>query len=304
MRALLTSTCLALLALPAAAMAQSTPVAGLELGINEAAARPLIDAACGAVERVEVADTRLPAALTREVYLRCALLELADGAQVDAAVFTFADDALILLEARGHIAALTPDGDPMISIEGFDVYERGMIVTRPGEDQAWLLTPAALQTFMMFWDNPVWTIAQPIAPDAAYFLPPEIQFGAGFDERMSALESVCPVLRSQDIEEIWLDTEPVIQRQIDCMGYEIAGYPRRLEFVFGDGELEQMWILFGAGDIPRLREFLTATYGPAIHVDDVYEVFDDWRIALRKDNPEILMGSDRLAAIWARDGLD
>tara|TARA_R110000868_G_scaffold269582_2_gene528927 strand:- start:1571 stop:2485 length:915 start_codon:yes stop_codon:yes gene_type:complete len=304
MRTLLTSTCLALLALPGAALAQSTPVAGLELGINEAAARPLVDAACGAVERVEIADTRLPAALTSEVYLKCTGLELADGAQVDAALFTFADDALILLEARGHAGALTPEGDPMVSIEGFDVYERGRIVTRPDADQAWLLSPASLQTFMMFWDNPIWTVAQPVAPDADYFLPPEIVFGAAFDERMAALESVCPLLRVQDIEEIWLGTSPAVQRQIDCMGYEIAGYPRRLEFVFGDGQLEQMWILFGAGDIPRLREFLTATYGPAIHVDETYEVFDDWRIALRKDNPEILMGSDRLAAIWARDGLD
>ena len=304
MRALLTSTCLAILALPGAVLAQSTPVTDLEFGSSESAARLAINAACDSVERVEVAETRLPAASTSEVYLKCSGLELTDGARIDAALFTFADDALILLEARGHAAALTPAGDPMASVAGYDVYQRGMIVTRPGDDQAWLLSPASLQTFMMFWDNPVWTVDQPVAPDAAYFLPPEIEFGAGFDERMGALESVCPVLMTQDIDEIWLDTGPAVQRQIDCMGYEIAGYPRRLEFVFGDGQLEQMWILFGAGDIPRLREFLTETYGPAIHVDETYEAFDGWRIALRKDNPEILMGSDRLAAIWARDGLD
>jgi hypothetical protein len=64
-----------------------------------------------------------------------------------------------------------------------------------------------------------------------------------------------------------------------------------------------MWLLFGPADIDRLRRELTARFGAAIHVDDTYEVFDDWRIALRKDKSEILMGSDALAAIWGRDGL-
>lgn len=178
MRVLLTSTCLALLALTSASWAQSTPVTDLEFGSSEASARLAVNAACDSVERVEVAETRLPAASTSEVYLKCSGLELADGARIDAALFTFADDALILLEARGQAAALTPAGDPMASVAGYDVYERGMIVIRPGEDQAWLLTPASLQTFMMFWENPVWAVAQPVAPDATFFLPPEIEFGA------------------------------------------------------------------------------------------------------------------------------
>ena len=42
---------------------------------------------------------------------------------------------------------------------------------------------------------------------------------------------------------------------------------------------------------------------PLTSIDATYEVFDDWHIALRKDRPELLFGSDRLTAIWRSEGL-
>jgi hypothetical protein len=122
------------------------------------------------------------------------------------------------------------------------------------------------------WDNPAWTSDNISPPKAEYFLPPE---------------------------EVWLATAPAAQFQIDCYGYEIAGYPRKIEFVFGDETLQQIWVMFDSGDIPRLREFLIANYGDAISVDDQYEIFDEGRLALRKDIPEIRMVSDEIAKILA-----
>jgi hypothetical protein len=153
------------------------------------------------------------------------------------------------------------------------------------------------------WAVPGWTEVPRAAADWAFEIPAEIVFGAALDDVEASLQDRCTLHSVEDIDEAWLETAPAVQRQINCYGYEIAGYPRKLEFVFGDDRLEQMWLLFGPADIDRLRRELTARFGAAIHVDDTYEVFDDWRIALRKDKSEILMGSDALAAIWGRDGL-
>jgi hypothetical protein len=60
-----------------------------------------------------------------------------------------------------------------------------------------------------------------------------------------------------------------------------------------------MWLMFDVGDVPRLREFLIANYGAPISVDDQYEIFDEGRLALRKDIPEIRMVSDEIAEILA-----
>ncbi len=97
-------------------------------------------------------------------------------------------------------------------------------------------------------------------------------------------------------------TAPAAQFQIDCYGYEIAGYPRKLEFVFGDDILQQMWLMLDVGDIPRLRKFLAANYGNPVSVDEQYEIFDEGRVALRKDIPEIRMVSNEIVEILVTAG--
>jgi hypothetical protein len=151
----------------------------------------------------------------------------------------------------------------------------------------------------LHWDNPAWTLDVISATHAEFFLPPEVVFGASLAEMTATLNEACPLSMGRSIDEVWLATEPAAQFQIDCYGYEIAGYPRKLEFVFGDETLQQMWLMFDIGDIPRLREFLTLNYGDAISVDDQYEIFDEGRLALRKDIPEIRMVSDEIAEIFA-----
>ena len=303
MRASIPSICLAAALLGAPALAQTSPVAGVEFGATEAQAGAAIDAACGTVTRVEVPDTRLPFAATSEVHLRCETLSLTDQASVAGAVFTFADDALILIETHGDADAIAPAADPVGQLGDFEVFMPAQIMLNRPAERAWAFQSLDQLVLALGWDNPAWTQDHPAAPDWNFEIPGEIVFGAGLDAIEASLEGRCTLLSVEDIDEAWLETAPTVQRQINCYGYEIAGYPRKLEFVFGDNRLEQMWMLFGAADIDRLRDELTARYGAALHVDDTYEVFDDWRIALRKDNPEILMGSEALAQIWARDGL-
>ena len=302
MRSPIISIMLGAMALSNIALAQPAPILGIEFGVSENEARAHINARCNDVTRVTVNNTRFPQSSTHEVHLRCQGLTLIDGRVAGDAMFTFADDALVMIETRGAPDAIRPDTDPVAEIAGFEAFMPQMILINQETGRAWWLATPPLIALALSWDNPAWTDDHPSAPDAPYIIPPEIIFGAALADIERNVTDLCDITQVRNIDKIWLETQPALQQQLDCYGAEIGGYPRKLEFVFGDGVLEQMWILFGPGDIDRLRVSLTAKYGPPIHVDDQYEAFDDWRIAIRKDVPEILMGSERLAEIWKREG--
>ena len=96
-----------------------------------------------------------------------------------------------------------------------------------------------------------------------------------------------------------MPTGNTTQTQIDCFGYEVAGFSRKIEFVFADGRLALAWILTGVGDEARLRELLTAQYGEAAAaVPPGLEFFPGERIALRTDKPEILVASEAVVSAF------
>tara|TARA_R110002096_G_scaffold29497_12_gene88777 strand:+ start:17098 stop:17982 length:885 start_codon:yes stop_codon:yes gene_type:complete len=281
------------------ARAQEIPIEGLEMGQSEGVATAAIDAACGGVARIEVAPTQFPAASESEVHLRCAALTLADGRAGGGAIFTFADDKLVLIHTRGQADNLRPEAEPVAQFEDFDVYMPHRIIVNPETGQSAVFGEFPIVPLAFHWDNPAWT-SDTISPtNTEFFLPPEIVFGNSLAEMTEILNEACALAVGRSVDKIWLATAPAAQFQIDCYGYEIAGYPRKLEFVFGDETLQQVWLMFDTGDIPRLREFLTVNYGDPISVDDQYEIFDEGHLALRKDIPEIRMVSDEIAEIFA-----
>ena len=281
------------------ALAQEIPINGVEMGQSEATATSAINAACDRVARVEVMATRFPAASETEVHLRCTTLTLTDGRAGGDAMFTFADDKLVLIHTRGQADNLRPDAEPVAQFEDFDIYMPQQIIVNAKTGQSAVFGEFPVVPLAFHWDNPAWTSDAVSTTNAEYFLPPEVVFGASLAEMTATLNDVCALAIGRAMDEVWLATKPAVQFQIDCIGYEIAGYPRKLEFVFGDETLQQMWLMFDTGDIPRLREFLTANYGDAISVDDQYEIFDEGRLALRKDIPEIRMVSDEIAELLA-----
>lgn len=108
------------------------------------------------------------------------------------------------------------------------------------------------------------------------------------------------MLNIETIEKPWLPNKPASQVQINCVGYEYAGFPRRIEAVFGDDVLEVVWILTGKNEEGRVRRALVEEFGEAEIVNDVWEVFGDQRVALRKDKPEILMISEKMIPYYTK----
>ena len=294
----LAALALALIAAPA--LAQTAP--DIAPGLAFADAAPLLDGACAAQQRFDVAPTLFPDAADSETHILCQGYTLTDGTAAGDAVFTFADERLVAIETRGAVDAIRPDADPVAELGGFAVYMPGNVVIRAGTQQAFRFDALDLAWMALAWDNPVWHGNSPAADVAPFHIPAIVAFGASLEDVQAIAAAECALAPTREIADVWLRTEPARQTQIDCFGPIVAGYPRKLELVFGDGQLEQVWLLLGTADVPRLRSLMTARYGAPIHVDAQYEVFDNWRIALRKDRPELLIGSERLAAIWAREG--
>ncbi len=104
----------------------------------------------------------------------------------------------------------------------------------------------------------------------------------------------CKQIKEDKIEKIWLKNEPKEQIQINCFGFSFAGFDRKFEAVFGDGKLQVIWVLTAKPEEQRLRELLVADWGKPTLVNEMWEVFDGGKIALRKDKPELLILSDEM----------
>ncbi|MDJ0911485.1 MAG: hypothetical protein QNI99_20035, partial [Woeseiaceae bacterium] len=128
-------------------------------------------------------------------------------------------------------------------------------------------------------------------------------FGEHLDSLQPEFEAQCDFTRVDEYR-VWLLTEPDVQQQLDCFGFEYAGYPRKIEAVFGDGILEQVWILTGKAEEDRVRQALIEAYGEPSFVDEMWEIFDDGLVMLRKDKPEVLMVSERLAPLYRAEYID
>ena len=148
------------------------------------------------------------------------------------------------------------------------------------------------------WSNP-YLVTTPSYNTSAT-TPGFLVFGEKYEQLKPQFERACPMLNIETIEQPWLPNKPTSQIQINCVGYEYAGFPRRIEAVFGDGVLEVVWILTGKNEEDRVRQALVEAFGAAEIVGDVWEVFEGQRVALRKDKPEILMISEKMIPYYTK----
>ena len=294
-----------LLTLPAAAPPQDggdlLPDAfqGVLLGDSLATVTRKLDGLQDELERTTIEAPYHPLARESQVHLVARGLT---GLGLDEAAFTFADDRLVSVEARGGVVeGLLPvlEGEPT-DLLGFRVWPTGGHVARPEEDVLWFLGPEALHPHLYQWSNPDLSATadagRPYAAGADR--PTYLRFGASVDELLPELKRAASHLWREEIEEPWLPTQPKKQFQINALGLEFAGFPRKFEAVFGDDRLQLAWILTGKGEENRVRKALVKAFGPPVHRGDNWEAFDDWRVALRKDKPEVLMIDEALVPLY------
>jgi len=130
--------------------------------------------------------------------------------------------------------------------------------------------------------------------------PRSVQYGATVAATQTALMGACATSNTRRIEPPFLPDVKDKQMQIDCEGFQFLGKPRRAEFVFQDDSLEMIWIMTSAEEEDSIVKAMTDAVGAPTRRNNKYIAFTDNRTAVRRDRPEILLYSEKLAPLVQR----
>lgn len=272
-------------------------LAGLQFDQDMESARAALEDHCTDIRIVSIDPPNFPLARDSETHLICEnFTDRAVG--LDALALTFADDRLALVYARGDASMLeTLSGRELEDWMQFAVswHERLVIDRQAG--QAWIMSDESAHPNLFQWPNPYLSRDEGVEYAASAARPAPLQFGGRLEDLRPRFEADCRYTHLAQYQ-VWLLNKPEVQQQLDCFGLEFAGFPRKIEAVFGDGILQQAWILTGRAEEDRVRQALIRAYGQASLVNEEWEIFDNGRVMLRKDKPEVLMLSDELAPLF------
>jgi hypothetical protein len=273
---------------------------GLAFGDSVLEATKKLDGQQAELRRVAVDPPVLPLARETQPHLIARDVHSVGVAEV---AFTFADDALVLVEVRGGgVEGLLPalEEEPLALGDHLGWID-AHVVAHVERDVVWLLSEEALHPHLYLWENPDLSTAaprrSPFEPSAR--APEFLEWGAELEDLFPRIRAGCTFAEREEYPP-WLPTNPTVQVQVDAYGVPYAGFLRKIECVFGDGTLQLAWILTGAGEEARVREALVAAHGEPVFVSRTWEAFDGFRVALRKDKPEVLMIADELVASYER----
>lgn len=279
-------------------------VAGLSSDDSIQSSQAKLESSCEEVLEVTIQPPSFPLARDREVHLICRNFNL-DMETVGAIALTFADEKLVMIYAQGNAADLFLGfaTGPVQDYLQFSASFEDLLVTDREADKAWVLSAEAAHPNLFMWTNPYVSNSDRVEYDPSVKVPEILGFGSSLEKLQPLYEAQCD-FNHLGTYRVWLLNQPEVQQQIDCFGFEFAGFPRKIEAVFGDGILEQAWILTGKGEEDRVRQALIAEYGEPTFVNEQWEVFHNKQVMLRKDKPEVLMLSEKLAELFYDEEID
>lgn len=123
--------------------------------------------------------------------------------------------------------------------------------------------------------------------------PTLFEMNQSIDEAQPRTEARCP--RTNVVEYTGAMAAPYErQTQIDCFDLVVLGQPRKVEFMFNEGNLEFLWVLLENAELDAVEAQLKDVYGDVVFADGNYKVFAPGGIALRAEPAEILIGTTEL----------
>ena len=243
-----------------------------------------------------------PLSRNKEAHLLTYKIRLKNGT-LDKAVFTFTDSGLSYVECQGNVLNVftTNRVGKSQKFLDFDVYINDLLFVNPTKDAAWILTKESVHPNLFTWNNPL--LGDPeskIAYNSSAKLPDFIATGHSFQDLLPGFKRESQIIKVDTLD----GSDPNAQIQINCYGIEYAGFPRKFEARFGNNKLNMIWILTGKEEEARIRKKLIEAYGEAIFINDKWEFYKDWTVALRKDKPEILFVSKQLGLEYKKQLID
>jgi len=285
------------------ASAQDTPMGAAEsfadhlaIGSDAQSVEAELRASCAHLTAVTPTPVRFPLARDHEQHFICDGLTTQAGHRFERAVFTLADGVLAQIEVRGDTAPLTANAGESFALGDWTAYPDAAMVIDAAAGTAHILSEDGLHTNLFAWHNPLMDDAPLDYGPLAIDVPPQIRPGESIETLRAEIEAACPVTQVREIDPPSLPTQPATQTQINCFGYETAGFERKIEYVFGDGRLVLAWILTGRGEADRLETAMDAAYGAPDFAGADFRFYDGGAAALRFDKPEILIVQRELGA--------
>jgi len=245
------------------------------------------------VNLITVDNVSFPLAKTKEQHLVCSQVTTRNGT-INKAVFTFSDDTLTYIEARGNVQQVLTSKrvDTARTYMDYDVFVADRLFVHKSNDAAWIITPEAMHTNLFAWENPYLNSSSGVKTKSNYSdqVPEFLTMGASMDQIEPLLKANSTFTFTEQLDA----ADPNAQVQINCFGVDYLGFPRKIEARFGDNNLNVVWILTGKGEEDRIRKALTAQYGDPNFTNDEWEIFNNWQVGLRKDKPEVLLIEQKL----------
>ncbi|WP_299212589.1 hypothetical protein [uncultured Aquimarina sp.] len=240
------------------------------------------------VDTLSIDRPSFPLAKAKEEHLICSIVKTDNGI-INKVVFTFADNKLKYIEARGNVQKVFVNKriDTARVYLDYDVYVEDGLFLKNNKNIARILTQEAIHTNLFAWENPYLNSGykDEIKPNDSNQIPAFLKIGASIDELKPLLDAKSEFTNTEKLD----GSDPNAQIQINCFGISYLGFPRKIEARFGDNKLNVVWILTGKGEEDRIRNALINQYGDPIFVNKDWEIFNNWQIGLRKDKPEVLL---------------
>lgn len=236
----------------------------------------------------EPEGVRFPLAVEKESHLVCSKVRTKYGT-INQVVFTFADDALSYIEARGNVAEalITHRIDTAQSYLEYQFFPSDKLIVNPKDDAAWIMTDQAMHVNLFTWKNPYLRGEYLSKRSGAVNkeIPTFLKMGHDLDDLLPELERKSSFTSSEELD----GSDPFAQLQINCFGVDYMGFPRKVEARFGENKLNVVWILTAKAEEGRIRASLEEQFGDPIFTNTDWEIYNDWQVALRKDKPEVLL---------------
>jgi hypothetical protein len=235
---------------------------------------------------ITINNPSFPLAKDTEEHLICTNIKTENGI-VKRAVFTFADDKLSYIEARGNTFNVfeSKRKDTARTYMDYEVYFKDGLFLNKKKDIAWILNPESMHANLFAWENPYLNEGYKANSNVSNKIPEFIKMGETIETLKPILEANSAFTNTEELD----GSDPNAQLQINCFGVEYLGFPRKIEARFGNNKLNVVWILTGKGEEDRIRKALITQYGKPIFTNDDWEIYNNWQVGLRKDKPEVLL---------------
>ena len=174
---------------------------------------------------IVVDKTIFPLAREKEEHLVCTDVKTKGGI-VSKIVFTFADDKLASIEAKGNAveSLISSRKDTAVNYLHYKAFPAELLVGDPQEDRVWMLTKESGHLNLFTWNNPYLSSKRPVPKyEPSAKIPVILIMGGHIDELTPILKRGSVFMNIEALD----GSDPNAQTQINCFGGGIRRVPQK-----------------------------------------------------------------------------